>query len=376
MGVKALGVKPLDIKSLEIKPLAIIFNHYQFINDNGKQTSERMIIKARSDIKSSEITSESSYLNRRNFLAGAGTIAMGSMLSSCADAMTDASDIAASQSVATSDLIFTPADKTNKQGFYTDEAMTPLKDVTGYNNFYEFGTDKKDPARHAHKLNVDPWSVTIEGDIDKPGTYTLEDILKPHDLEERIYRLRCVEAWSMVIPWIGFPLADLLKRLGVGSRAKYVAFETLYRPNEMRGQGSRFGTIDWPYVEALRIDEAMHPLTMLAVGLYGKTLPNQNGAPIRLVVPWKYGFKSIKSIVKIRLTEKMPPTSWNKTAPQEYGFYSNVNPAVNHPRWSQASERRLPSSLRNPGRIDTLPFNGYADQVADLYSGMNLKKYF
>jgi len=327
-----------------------------------------MLIKQATDILPSEITSESSYLNRRQFMGAAGAMAMGSLLS---PALGSASNV-----IEPPPLDYLAATKASPSGFYTPEVQTPYRDVTGYNNFYEFGTDKTDPEKHASKLVTDPWSVAIEGEVDKPGTYTLEDILKPHDLEERIYRLRCVEAWSMVVPWIGFPLADLLKRYGVGSKAKYVAFETLYRPNEMRGQRSRFGTIDWPYVEGLRLDEAMHPLTILAVGVYGKTMPKQNGAPIRLIVPWKYGFKSIKSIVKIRLTDRKPATSWNKTAPSEYGFYSNVNPAVSHPRWSQASERRLPNSLFKPNRIETLPFNGYAEQVASLYTGLDLKRNF
>lgn len=341
-----------------------------------------MIIKPQQDILPSEITSETSYLNRRKFIGAAGTLALGGLLTSCADADSAAGSPEEDAGAVNGDnrtgdvLDYLPASKDSAAGFYTNEVKTPYRDVAAYNNFYEFGTDKKDPARYASRLTTDPWSVTIEGEVDKPGTYTLEDILKPHALEERIYRLRCVEAWSMVVPWVGFSLGDLIKRFGPTSRAKYVAFETLYRPDEMRGQRSRFGTINWPYVEGLRIDEAMHPLTILAVGLYGKTMPNQNGAPIRLVVPWKYGFKSVKSIVKIRFTDQIPPTSWNKTAPQEYGFYSNVNPAVSHPRWSQATERRLPSSLLRPNRIDTLPFNGYADQVAGLYKGMDLKKYF
>lgn len=258
--------------------------------------------------------------------------------------------------------------------FSTDEKLTPYDDVTTYNNFYEFGTGKSDPAENAHTLHTDPWSVVVEGEVDKPGTYTLEDILKPHTLEERIYRLRCVEAWSMVIPWVGFPLADLLKRFEPTSKAKYVAFETLYDPEQMPGQRRR--VLEWPYVEGLRMDEAMNPLTLMAVGLYGEEMPNQNGAPIRLVVPWKYGFKSIKSIVKIRLTEKQPPTSWNKTAPGEYGFYANVNPQVDHPRWSQASERRIGSGSLFAPRIDTEMFNGYGEEVAHLYADMNLRKYY
>jgi sulfoxide reductase catalytic subunit YedY len=247
------------------------------------------------------------------------------------------------------------------------------EEITTYNNFYEFGTDKGDPVRLGGKFRPKPWSVTIAGEAEVKGTFTLEDILKPHPLEERIYRLRCVEAWSMVIPWVGFPLGDLLKRFRPTSRAKYVAFTTVKRPAEMPGQ--RFPVLDWPYVEGLRMDEAMHPLTILAVGLYGEALPNQNGAPLRLVVPWKYGFKSIKSIVEIHFTERQPPTSWNRSAPHEYGFYANVNPAVDHPRWSQAKERKIGAGLFNP-RVPTLPFNGYAEQVAGLYRGMDLRKNF
>jgi sulfoxide reductase catalytic subunit YedY len=253
------------------------------------------------------------------------------------------------------------------------EPPNSFEDITTYNNFYEFGTGKSDPAERSGKFRPQPWSVAITGECGKPGTYTLEDILKPHALEERVYRLRCVEAWSMVIPWVGFPLGDLLQRFEPGSKARYVAFKTVLRPSEMPGQ--RFPVIDWPYVEGLRIDEAMHPLTLLAVGLYGQSLPNQNGAPLRLVVPWKYGFKGIKSIVEIRFTEKMPPTSWNLLAPREYGFFANVNPAVDHPRWSQAQERRIGASLF-ASKQPTLPFNGYADQVASLYKGLDLRKYY
>ncbi len=251
------------------------------------------------------------------------------------------------------------------------ESPNSREDITTYNNFYEFGTDKGDPARLADRFRPQPWSVAISGEAEVTGTFTLEDILKPHALEERIYRLRCVEAWSMVIPWVGFPLGDLIKRFRPTSRAKYVAFKTVLRPNELPGQ--RFPVLDWPYVEGLRMDEAMHPLTILAVGLYGEALPNQNGAPLRLVVPWKYGFKSIKSIVEIRFTERQPPTSWNRSAPQEYGFYANVNPDVDHPRWSQAKERRIGAGVFAP-RVPTLPFNGYAEQVAGLYRGMDLGK--
>jgi sulfoxide reductase catalytic subunit YedY len=254
-----------------------------------------------------------------------------------------------------------------------DLKPTSFEDITTYNNFYEFGTDKGDPARRSGDFRPRPWSVAVTGEVGKPGTYDLEDLLKPHALEERIYRLRCVEAWSMVVPWLGFPLGELLKRFEPTSRAKYVAFKTVLRPKEMPGQ--RFPVLDWPYVEGLRIDEAMHPLALLATGLYGKPLPNQNGAPLRLVVPWKYGFKSIKSIVEIRLTEQQPLTAWNKSAPHEYGFYANVNPEVDHPRWSQASERRIGSGLFAP-RQPTLMFNGYAEQVASLYRGMDLRKHY
>ncbi len=324
-----------------------------------------MLIKTSSDIPSSQITSESIYFNRRTFIKGSAlTIgALTPKLSMAEQATTVALD-------------YKPAAKEQESGFYTDEPLTPLDDVINYSNFYEFGTDKSDPARYADNMTTDPWSIKIEGEVDKPGEYHLEDILAKVDLEERIYRLRCVEAWSMVVPWVGFSLADLLKQFNPTSKAKYVQFETLHRPKEMRGQQSRFSTIDWPYQEGLRIDEAMHPLTIMAVGLYGKTLPNANGAPIRLVVPWKYGFKSIKSIVKIRLLEKQPTTTWQTLAPHEYGFYANVNPDVDHPRWSQKSERRLPTTFFSPNRMLTTPFNGYAEQVASLYTGMDLSKYY
>jgi sulfoxide reductase catalytic subunit YedY len=254
-----------------------------------------------------------------------------------------------------------------KSPFSTPEKQNSLEDIAGYNNFYEFGTDKGDPARYQGKLSVRPWTGKIDGHVARPGPYQIEDLLK-FPLEERVYRLRCVEAWSMVIPWIGFPLAELLKKVEPTSKAKYVAFETLRRPGEMPGQNQ--AALQWPYVEGLRLDEAMHPLTILAVGLYGKTLLTQNGAPLRLVVPWKYGFKSIKSIVRIQLTEKQPPTSWNIANAREYGFYSNVNPTVDHPRWTQSRERRIGEFVRRP----TLMFNGYGDQVASLYTGLDLKK--
>ena len=282
-----------------------------------------MLIKKTTDISPSEITDERVYLERRKFMQASAGLALSASL---------LNDVSAS--TATTDVL---SFRKNKN-YSTDEKLTALKSVTNYNNFYEFGTDKYSPAKHAHQLSTSPWSITIDGEVKKAGKYNLEDILKPHALEERIYRLRCVEAWSMVIPWIGFSLADLIKRFEPTSRAKYVQFTTLYRPAEMRGQAR--GVLDWPYVEGLRMDEAMHPLTMLAVGLYGKTMPKQNGAPIRLVVPWKYGYKSIKSIVKISFVEKEPPTSWNIAGPNEYGFYSNVNPAVPCPRSPAPGRRR------------------------------------
>jgi methionine sulfoxide reductase catalytic subunit len=308
-------------------------------------------------IPSSEITPRDVYLRRREFLGGA--------LAAAAFASLPASRAAATP------LAFA------KGAFSVDEPLTPKADITGYNNFYEFGDQKGDPATYANAMTISPWSVKIDGLAAKPATFTLEDILKPISLEERVYRLRCVEGWSMVIPWVGFPLSALLSRVEPLGSAKYVAFETLARRSEMRGQRGFFQTLDWPYVEGLRLDEAMHPLTILAVGLYGETLPNQNGAPLRLVAPWKYGFKSIKSVVRISLVEKQPTTSWNVLGPEEYGFYSNVNPQVDHPRWSQKTERRIgEGSGLFAKRRPTLMFNGYADQVASLYSGMDLKAYF
>ncbi len=335
-----------------------------------------MLIRQAADVRPSEITPESIYRQRRQFIKG---LAAGSAL------LMSGSAAALARYDLGEDLKRYPGpdwlqQKLRAAGasseFSTAEKLTPYQHVTGYNNFYEFGLSKDDPQANAQELKTDPWSVEISGEVHKPGTYQLEDLLKGVDLEERIYRLRCVEAWSMVIPWVGFPLADLIKRFDPKGNARYVAFTTLEDPDQMPGQRSRFGTIDWPYVEGLRLDEAMHPLTLLAVGVYGDALPPQNGAPLRLVVPWKYGFKSIKSIVRIHLSEQMPPTSWSRTAPREYGFYANVNPAVDHPRWSQATERRLPSSLFSPNIIDTQPFNGYADQVAQLYSGMDLRKWY
>ena len=253
----------------------------------------------------------------------------------------------------------------------TDEKLNTFQEITGYNNFYEFGLDKDDPQRYAGRMKTSPWTVKIDGLCNKPADYHLEDLIRPHALEERIYRLRCVEAWSMVVPWIGIPLGEVIKRAEPASKATFVEFTTLLRPSEMPGQQT--DALQWPYKEGLRMDEAMHPLTILAVGLYGKTLMNQNGAPIRLVVPWKYGFKSIKSIVRIRFADRQPHTAWNDANPGEYGFYSNVNPEVDHPRWSQATERRIPGYFKSHR---TLAFNGYGDQVASLYAGMDLRKYY
>ena len=313
-----------------------------------------MLIRKASDIPSSEITPRAIYLKRRELLQG------GLALSALAALRP--------QQARAAMLAFT------KSPFSTDETPTRKADATSYNNFYEFGTDKADPAAKAHTLSTAPWSVKIDGLVGKPATYTLEDILSHAKLEERIYRLRCVEGWSMVIPWVGFPLADLLKRVEPQGSAKYVAFETLVRPDEMPGQRGIFQPLPWPYLEGLRLDEAMHPLTILATGMYGETLPNQNGAPLRLVVPWKYGFKSIKSIVRISLVEKQPPTTWQSQADNEYGFYSNVNPEVDHPRWSQATERRIgEGSGLFAKRRPTQMFNGYGEQVAHLYAGLDLR---
>lgn len=305
-------------------------------------------------IKPSDVTPQSVYLNRRQILAAG--IAAGATLALPASA----AGPTGAKLKATRNAKFSVPDSPNS-----------YEDITTYNNFYEFGSEKGDPAANAHTLRTRPWSVTVSGEAEVTGKFTLEDILKPHALEERIYRLRCVERWSMVIPWVGFPLGDLVKRFKPTSKAKYVAFTTLLDPKTMPGQ--RYATLDWPYVEGLRMDEAMHPLTLMVVGLYGHVLPNQNGAPLRLVVPWKYGFKGIKSIVQIRFTERQPPTAWNLAAPDEYGFYSNVNPNVDHPRWSQARERRIGGSLFNELQ-PTLMFNGYGDQVASLYRGMDLAK--
>ena len=303
-------------------------------------------------LRPSEITPEAFYLSRRSILAAAA----GTLLPALA------------QPQAVAALKFR-----RNAALSTDEPKNSYEDITTYNNFYEFGTGKSDPARRSSRFRPAPWTVAVTGEAETTGQFTLEDLLRPHALEERVYRLRCVEAWSMVIPWVGISLADLLKRFKPTSRAKFIALRTVERPSEMPGQ--HFPVLDWPYVEGLRIDEAMHPLSILAIGVYGRPLPNQNGAPLRLVVPWKYGFKSIKSIVEIRFTERKPPTSWNRSAPNEYGFYANVNPEVDHPRWSQARERRIGGAFLTPPR-PTVPFNGYAAQVADLYRGMDLRRNF
>ncbi|MCA1790508.1 MAG: protein-methionine-sulfoxide reductase catalytic subunit MsrP [Thioalkalivibrio sp.] len=306
----------------------------------------------RSEPRSSEITPREVYLARRDFMRGGLALGAGLLLPGLAQAQSG------------SGLSFS-------QGpFSTDEPKTPFEDVTTYNNFYELGTSKSDPASNAEMLRTEPWSVVVDGACANPGRFALEDFLKPRALEERIYRLRCVEGWSMVIPWVGFELNQVLKQAEPTGSARYVAFETILDPENLPGQ--RRPVLQWPYTEGLRLDEAMHPLTILAVGLYGEELPNQNGAPLRLVVPWKYGFKSIKSIVRITLAEEEPPTAWNQAQSKEYGFYSNVNPDVAHPRWSQRTERRIGEFRRRRTEM----FNGYGDEVADLYAGMDLKQYF
>lgn len=311
-------------------------------------------------IASSEITPEAVWKSRRKWLQQTGALALG------AGGLLPAMPAFARDDGAA--LNATPNPE-----YWLSAKQTSEKDITSYNNFYEFGTGKTDPLAHASKMQIAPWTITVEGEVAKPRTFDIDDLRKLAAMEERVYRLRCVEAWSMVIPWSGYSLSHLLKQVEPTSKAKYVAFETAVQPGNMPGLRSRI--IEWPYIEALRIDEAMHPLTMLVFGLYGKTLPAQNGAPLRVAIPWKYGFKSGKSIVKIRLLEEMPQTSWVKIAPNEYGFYANVNPDVEHPRWSQATERRIGDGFFAP-RVQTLPFNGYADQVASLYQGMDLRKYY
>lgn len=319
-----------------------------------------MIIKRPGSLKPSEITDESTYLNRREFLATTSKAALAVAAGITLPEVARLNDVEAALSLG----------KINKSKYVLDEEKTPFKDITRYNNFYEFSTDKEGPALLAQNFKTDPWTLRIDGEVKNPASYQLEDFVKPYALEERIYRLRCVEAWSMVIPWVGFSFADVMKKVEPTSKAKYVEFTTLYDPAQMPGQKRR--VLTWPYVEGLRIDEAAHPLTLLSVGLYGKMLPNQNGAPIRLVVPWKYGFKNIKSIVRIRFTEKQPKTTWNIAGPREYGFYANVNPNVDHPRWSQARERRIGDFFKRK----TLLFNGYADEVASMYRKMDLNKFY
>ncbi|HEX9727733.1 MAG TPA: protein-methionine-sulfoxide reductase catalytic subunit MsrP [Gemmatimonadales bacterium] len=311
-----------------------------------------MLIRRAPDIATSAITDESLYWNRREFMRAAGGVAAGVAFPGLAAARGRGSRAAAAE------------------GPPGEDELTPYEDVTTYNNFYEFGTGKDDPAKNGGTLRPRPWSVVVEGEVHKPGTWDIEDLLKLSPLEERVYRLRCVEGWSMVIPWMGFSFADLITRVEPTSHARFVEFKTLLDPEQMPGQRRR--VLEWPYVEGLRLDEAMHPLTLLTVGLYGRMLPNQNGAPIRLVIPWKYGFKSIKSVVSIRFTRAQPLNSWQQYASNEYGFYSNVNPDVDHPRWSQARERRVGEFRRRP----TLLFNGYADQVGHLYEGLDLRVNF
>jgi len=320
-----------------------------------------MLIRKKPQMRASEITPEHAYYNRRDFMRTAAVAvagaAAGGTVSACG------MDDEALAQAGFANLGSSPLS--------TSEKRNTFEEITTYNNFYEFGTDKSDPARYAGRLKVSPWTIKVDGLVNKPADYAIEDIIRIAPLEERVYRLRCVEAWSMVIPWVGLPLASFLKRIEPQGKAKYVEFTTVNRPSEMPGLMSP--VLEWPYTEGLRLDEALHPLTILAVGLYGKSLLNQNGAPIRLVVPWKYGFKSIKSIVRIRLTESQPATAWNRSAPREYGFYSNVNPSVDHPRWSQARERRIGELFKNR---QTQMFNGYGDQVASLYAGMDLRKFY
>jgi methionine sulfoxide reductase catalytic subunit len=328
-----------------------------------------MLIKSKRvwERPASEITDERLYLNRRQFLQSAGIATAGAAGAAALGWMPGAPGVGEALALGQGPELMPLAD-VKKSPLSTDEKQNSFQDITTYNNFYEFGIDKGDPARNSGRFKPRPWTVKIDGQVNKPGQYNIDDLLKMFPLEERVYRLRCVEAWSMVIPWIGFPLGELIKKVEPNPKAKFVAFTSVLRPSEMPGQHQ--DALRWPYVEGLRLDEAMHPLTLLAVGLYGKTLPNQNGAPMRLVVPWKYGFKGIKSIVRIQFVESQPPTSWNIANSGEYGFYSNVNPQVDHPRWTQARERRLGEFLRRP----TLMFNGYGDQVASLYAGLDLKK--
>ncbi|MFT5505019.1 MAG: sulfoxide reductase catalytic subunit YedY [Gammaproteobacteria bacterium] len=307
-------------------------------------------IKKHWEISESEVTPEPIYQQRRAIMKASGLLGSALLLNPLSSVMASL-----------------PIGEYQKKAISIDDELTPEEDATSYNNFYEFGTDKSDPAKRSKKFNTDDWTITVSGECEKPGEFALEDLVKPHTIEERIYRLRCVERWSMVIPWLGVPLASILKEFKPTSKAKYVAFKTLLDPRQMPGQNR--SVLRWPYREGLRIDEAMHPLSLVAVGMYGKTMPNQNGAPVRLVIPWKYGYKSIKSIVSIEFTEDQPQTSWNMSSSREYGFYSNVNPEVDHPRWSQAKERRIGEFFKR----DTLMFNGYEEEVAELYDDMDLR---
>ena len=320
-----------------------------------------MLIKKFQSLREADVTDYPLYKRRREFIQAGLALTGAALLPGIANA-------------AASSLTAKLPGVSRNDKYQVDDDPNSWEDITTYNNFYEFGTGKRDPSRNAHTLRPSPWSVTVEGEVNKPGVYQMEDILKWNSLEERIYRFRCVEAWSMVVPWVGFSLADMLKRFEPNSNAKYVEFYTLVDKQQMPGQ--RRSVLDWPYVEGLRIDEAMHPLSMMVVGLYGRELPNQNGAPLRLIVPWKYGFKNIKSIVRIRFTDKKPRNTWAVLAPREYGFYANVNPQVDHPRWSQARERRIGQSTLFSSKQRTLIYNGYGDEVAHLYAGMNLRKNF
>jgi len=317
-----------------------------------------MLIRRPYDINPSEITGQALYRDRRQFIRAAAALG-------AAGGLAAAGLLAPGEARSAAKL----ADL-RKSPWSTNETLTAFESVTNYNNYYEFGTDKEDPAARAGKLKTRPWTLKVEGEVKKPKTFDIEELLKLAPLEERIYRMRCVEGWSMVIPWVGYPLSELIKRVEPSGNAKYMEFHTLLDPEQMPGQ--KMPILDWPYVEGLRMDEAMHPLTLLTLGLYGQALPNQNGAPVRTVVPWKYGFKSAKSIVRIRFTEQQPKTAWEMAAPQEYGFYSNVNPNVDHPRSSEGKERRIGEFRKR----ETLMFNGYGDQVAQLYTGMDLKKNF
>jgi sulfoxide reductase catalytic subunit YedY len=321
-----------------------------------------MLIKKAADIRESEVTPKELFLRRREFMAAAGVTA--------AAVATHGLGLLDDASVSAQNPNAQKLTNLKKSPFSTDEKLNSYKDITTYNNFYEFGLDKADPGKYAHTLKPRPWSVVVEGQCGKPGTYNIEDIMKWAPLEERIYRLRCVEAWSMVIPWIGYPMSEFIKKFEPTSRAKYVEFHTLVDTRQMPGQTEP--ALRWPYTEGLRMDEANHPLTLVGLGLYGEVMPNQNGAPIRLVVPWKYGFKSIKSIVRVKFVENEPLNTWKQQQASEYGFYANVNPQVDHPRWTQGSERRLGEFFRRK----TLPFNGYGDQVASLYAGMDLRKFY